>query len=228
MSGADPKRRPEAFDESYFARTYGGTGGSYAARTTPNKWRSMAEFIKARVPPAKDALDVGCAEGSFLVHAIQAFPGARWSGTDVSGYALDRARTLVPGVSLQEAPATALPFTAHSFDLVTAFDVLEHVPELEAGVAELHRVLRPEAHLIVTVPVYDGPVGWLVRFLDKDPTHLHKNSRKWWLTGALAQRFELLHWDGAWRYYFRRYWHLRSAVFRGAAPAIVMAWRRRE
>ena len=220
--------KPGAFDESYFARTYGGTGGSYAARTTANKWRSMAAFIKTRVPSITDALDVGCAEGSFLAHAVEAFPGVRWSGTDVSGYALERARARLPELSLQEAPATALPFAAGSFDLVTAFDVLEHVPELQAGVAELHRVLRPGAHLVVSVPVYDGPLGWLVRLLDKDPTHLHKNSRQWWLTGALAERFELLGWDGAWRYYFRRYWHLRSSALRGAAPAIVMAWRRRE
>lgn len=217
-----------SFDEDYFARAYGGTGGSYAARTTPNKWRSMAAFIKARAPLAKNALDVGCAEGSFLVHAIHAFPGVQWSGTDVSSYALERARAQLPGVDLKEAPATALPFEAGSFDLVTAFDVLEHVPALAAGVSELHRVLRPGAQLIVSVPVYDGPLGWLVRLLDKDPTHLHKNSRQWWLTGALADRFQLLHWDGAWRYYFRRYWHLRSSAFRGAAPAIVMAWRRRE
>jgi SAM-dependent methyltransferase len=220
-----PKAR--AFDEDYFARTYGGTGGSYAARTTPNKWRSMAAFIKTRVPAPKDALDVGCAEGSFLGHALEAFPGVRWAGTDVSTYALERARARLPQLDLHEAPATALPFATARFDLVTAFDVLEHVPELEAAVAELHRVLRPGGHLVVSVPVYDGPLGWLVHLLDKDPTHLHKHSRQWWLSGALAERFELLEWNGAWRYYFRRYWHLRTSVLRGAAPAIVTAWVRR-
>lgn len=220
------ERGPDAFGEDYFARTYGGTAGSYEARTTPNKWRSMVAFIRRHAPSFNDALDVGCADGSFLAHATAAFPQARFSGTDVSEYALERARQRLPKVTFQHSTAERLPFESAAFDLVTAFDVLEHLPSLEAGVSELHRLARPGGVVIVTVPVYDGPLGWLVHLLDKDPTHLHKQARAWWLEGPLRNRFELLDWDGAWRYYFRRYWHFRGKPLRGAAPAIVTAWRK--
>lgn len=221
-------QKPGAFEEDYFAKTYGGTGGSYAARTTPNKWRSMVDFIRAYVPSFDSALDVGCAEGSFLAHAVRAFPKVEWQGTDVSEYALEKARAALPRLRLQQSGAEKLPFADASFDLVTAFDVLEHVPELKAGVNELHRVLKPGGYLMVTVPVYDGPLGWVVEALDKDPTHLHKHGRRWWLDGDLSSRFELLEWHGAWRYYLRRYWHFRGKRLRDASPAIVMAWKRRD
>jgi SAM-dependent methyltransferase len=230
MTEREPPRpaRDGEFGEDYFARAYGGTAGSYAQRTTPNKWRSMLAFIRSQVPvlPAR-AADVGCAEGSFLAYAAPRTPEVQWSGTDVSAYALDRARAAAPGVELVRCGATDLTLPAERFGLVTAFDVLEHVEDLPRAVAELARVLEPGGHLVATVPVYDGPLGWAVRALDRDPTHLHKVGRRVWLEGALGERFELLAWEGAWRYYLGRYWHLRSRRLRGAAPAIVTAWRKR-
>lgn len=51
-------------------------------------------------------------------------------------------------------PATALPFTAHQFDLVTAFDVLEHLPEHEVlpALREMARVSRWYCFSIATAP----------------------------------------------------------------------------
>lgn len=218
---------PDPFGREYFATTYGGGRGSYQARTTPIKWRSMCRFIDQNVPDFRDALDVGCAEGSFLAHAVKRFPRARWSGTDVSEYATEIARRAVPCADIRRCEATSLDFADASFDCVTAFDVLEHLPDLDRAVSDLARVLRPGGSLIVTVPVYDGPVGWIVRALDRDPTHVHKLARQEWLRGPLSTRFELNGWQGAWRYFAGIYWHYRATLGRSAAPAIVMAWKLR-
>lgn len=48
--------------------------------------------------------------------------------------------------------ATALPFADHSFDAVTMFDVLEHIPAHEKAVSEALRVLRPGGFLLVSTP----------------------------------------------------------------------------
>jgi SAM-dependent methyltransferase len=48
--------------------------------------------------------------------------------------------------------ATALPFDNHSFDAVTMFDVLEHVPDHEKAVSEALRVLKPGGFLLISSP----------------------------------------------------------------------------
>lgn len=52
------------------------------------------------------------------------------------------------------ASALALPFRSDSFDVVGAFDVIEHLAPESAAVAELARVLRPGGRLLVAVPAY--------------------------------------------------------------------------
>jgi SAM-dependent methyltransferase len=217
----------ETFDEDYYARAYGGSRGSYHERTTPNKWRSMCRFIREVHPEPRVAIDVGCADGAFLKQARGDFPGTEWRGCEISRYAIQRARTNLPGMDLREGSVTRLPWDDGACDLIVAFDVLEHVADLPAAAAEIARVLTPGGTLVMTVPVYDGPVGWLVRLLDKDPTHVHKVARRFWVESPLDGRFELVRWEGLWRYYLARYWHLRARALRSASPAIVVAWRRR-
>ena len=222
-----PGPTTEVFDEDYYARAYGGSRGSYNERTTPNKWRSMCAFIGEVHPQPRIAIDVGCADGAFLKHARESFPTTTWRGCEISRYALRQAEAALPGMELREGSATSLPWENGASDLIVAFDVLEHVPDLSAATGELARVLAPGGTLVMSVPVYDGPTGWLVRLLDKDPTHVHKVARRFWLESPLTAHFDLVRWEGLWRYYLRRYWHLRSGVLRSASPAIVVAWRRR-
>lgn len=217
----------EPFDEEYYARAYGGSRGSYGERATPNKWLSMCDFIGSLGITPKNALDAGCADGAFLASARSRFPQTVWRGCEVSTYALEKARSSLPGMTLLQGSATALPFSDAELDLVTAFDVLEHVTDLPRAVDELARVLTANGLLVASVPVYDGPVGWIVRLLDKDPTHVHKCARKFWLEDRFTERFEMVRWQGLWRYYLGRYWHARATVGRQLSPAIVMAWRRR-
>ena len=87
-------------------------------------------------------LDAGC--GGGLVARELAAAGAEVVGVDRSLGSLGVARRAVRGhFRPAQGRLERLPFAAGSFDAVVAADVLEHLPDLPAAVAELARVLAP-------------------------------------------------------------------------------------
>ena len=65
----------------------------------------------------------------------------------------------LPGrVSVAESSGLALPFEAHSFDVVICSEVLEHIHDYRLVLAEIRRVLRPGGRLVVSVPRYTPEV----------------------------------------------------------------------
>jgi SAM-dependent methyltransferase len=98
-----------------------------------------------------DMLDFGCGTGAFLEH-LERFGAVSAVDSDASAVAFchTRGRTEV-----QLVPADApLPFPDASFDLATALDVVEHIDDDVAALAELRRVLRPDGVLLVAVPAF--------------------------------------------------------------------------
>lgn len=117
--------------------------GWYAGR------RSILAAELDRLGPLGVTLDVGCGAGMMLdelaPRASQLF------AVDPDPIAVDSARAR--GVAeLTVAPAEALPFPDATFDLVTAFDVLEHTDDDVQALRELRRVTRGRGRLLVAVP----------------------------------------------------------------------------
>jgi SAM-dependent methyltransferase len=94
------------------------------------------------------ALDIGAAAGgnTRVLRAHGWRPVALEYSADGARVARDRGLTVVRG------DATNLPAGAGTVDLVTAFDVIEHIQDDYLAVAEIRRVLRPGGTLLVTVP----------------------------------------------------------------------------
>jgi SAM-dependent methyltransferase len=107
--------------------------------------------------PAAVMLDFGCGAGA-LVQAARA-AGLDMVGADVFyDGAQDRIRaeqTGLLGSAIFECRDGRLPFPAASFDLVTDNQVLEHVPDLDATLGEIHRVLKPGGTLLSLFPSRD-------------------------------------------------------------------------
>jgi SAM-dependent methyltransferase len=134
-------------------------------------------------------LDVGCASGWLVQHAI----GRGWQaqGVELSPDAAAQARARGLDVFLGDLLQAHLP-AAH-FDLVYMGDVLEHVPDCRAVVNEVARILKPGGRLYLRGPVTTNSIaralalrlyGWLGRtlVLHEVPYHL------WEFTpGALAR-----------------------------------------
>lgn len=105
-------------------------------------------------------LDVGCGEGRHLIHACLEH-NVLGVGVDLSSRDLKTARErFLPFAEynpqsqlfLQQTDATRLPFADASFDKIICSEVLEHIENYSAVLAELYRVLKPNGTLAVSVP----------------------------------------------------------------------------
>jgi 2-polyprenyl-3-methyl-5-hydroxy-6-metoxy-1,4-benzoquinol methylase len=94
-------------------------------------------------------LDIGTGYGQFLHHARPHF--AEVSGTEVSESAIHLAKKKY-GLSLLAGQVEALDLPPQSFDTITLFHVLEHVPDPGKLVRRCHVLLREQGILVVAVP----------------------------------------------------------------------------
>jgi SAM-dependent methyltransferase len=99
-------------------------------------------------------LEVGCGTGAVLRHLKASLPGAHVVGMDLFQEALDLARRRFDG-SLVRADVLKSCFH-RPFDLVGAFDVIEHLDDDVSVLRTLAAYLRPGGHLLVTVPAHTG------------------------------------------------------------------------
>jgi SAM-dependent methyltransferase len=104
-----------------------------------------AAFDAVRESSPERFLDAGCGMGE-LAERVQREVGAAVSAVDISPRMVELTRAR--GVDAQVADVQELPFEAGSFGCVAANWVLHHVPDLDRGIGELARVLRPGGRLV--------------------------------------------------------------------------------
>jgi len=115
---------------------------------------ATAQFVRDFAPPERPLriLDAGCGTGGML-DLYSGWPDAVATGADMSQEALNFSRQR-GHQRLVGADLTLLPFRSGSFDVVTAMDVVEHVPDDGRALAEISRVLRPGGIFVASVPAY--------------------------------------------------------------------------
>jgi len=102
-------------------------------------------------------LDLGCGTGANLPMLRESAGARGWvTALDFSPHALRFARDHLGAeqISLAQGDALHLPFADDSFDVVTMFDVLEHLSDDSRALGEVRRVLRPGGALVLSVPAY--------------------------------------------------------------------------
>jgi SAM-dependent methyltransferase len=111
---------------------------------------TLDEFWGTAAPDS--VLDVGCGEGVLTQEWAERLGDQRIVGIDLDDPKLhaEWERRTRPNLEFRVEEATSLSFADDEFDLAAAIEVLEHVPEPEATVAEMARVAR--RWLLVSVP----------------------------------------------------------------------------
>jgi len=111
----------------------------------------LARYAFARqYARGRRALDLGC--GAGYGSAELAFSASSVAGLDIAPDAAASCRASYPSIPFLAASATAVPFRANQFDLVVAFEVIEHLADYRALLDEVARVLTHQGLFIVSSP----------------------------------------------------------------------------
>jgi 2-polyprenyl-3-methyl-5-hydroxy-6-metoxy-1,4-benzoquinol methylase len=130
---------------------------AYSHRNRLMRWlfwqrlRRVVRLLECKAPSNARVLDFGCGVGMLL-------PLLAWRGFEATGVDLDIRHTQefldafhISGVTV--VPASQLSeLQAGQFDVITALDVLEHVPDLDEMISRLGNLLKPGGKLIVCGP----------------------------------------------------------------------------
>lgn len=116
-------------------------------------------------------LEIGCGTGFVLSGISKAFPNATLSGSEIFVEGLDFAAARTPSAHFMQMDARNIPFE-DEFDVIGAFDVLEHIEEDTAVLAQVHAALKPRGFMLLTVPQH----AWLWSAADDYAHHARRYS----------------------------------------------------
>ena len=145
--------------ENYSAEYYEPWIGKQS-RARQGMWKKRLSLLDSFAGRKGSLLDAGCGEGSFLTAAKK--EGWQVTGTEISAFACEKAEQT--GIKAWRGQLQELGLKEKSFDAITAWHVLEHVPEPMAFLKEARRLVREDGVFILAVPNLDClPLRWAYR-----------------------------------------------------------------
>ena len=145
-------RESEGFEADYFATLAEMEAGNFWFRS---RNQLLIWTLQRYFPKAENFLEIGCGTGFVLSGIREAFPQLALSGSEIFSEGLNFAAARLPGVELLQMDARRIPFRKE-FDVIGAFDVLEHVNEDEEVLAQMHQATRGRGGILLTVPQHSS------------------------------------------------------------------------
>lgn len=146
----------------------------------------LGDRMLQHFPNANNILEIGCGTGFVLSNTRQVFPDAQLSGSDIFTEGLSYAKQRVPSAFLFQMDACHIPFS-QEFDLIGAFDVLEHIEDDRSALAQIYQACQPNGGLILTVPQHP----WLWSSTDDYAHHKRRYTRGELVEKVQAAGFKL-------------------------------------
>lgn len=134
--------------------------------------RLLVWVLKSRAVKFGNFLEIGCGTGFVLEGIHREFPGAELFGTEFFDEGLVHARRRIPSARFEQLDAR-LMCDVERYDMIGAFDVIEHIEEDEIVLANISRALRKDGRLLVTVPQH----RWLWSEGDERACHVRRYTR---------------------------------------------------
>jgi SAM-dependent methyltransferase len=156
MIEARPRNGYRAWSDSYDE-----PGNPIIALEEPVVWSLLNDLRPGR------ALDIACGTGRHTAHLVGR--GHAVVGVDYTPEMLQRAQARTAGAAFLEGDLRMLPLKDAAFDLVVCGLALAHLPNLDAAVAEVARVLAPGGRVVISVlhPL-QAYLGWHAPFEEQD------------------------------------------------------------
>ena len=162
-----------------------------------NRAWMVRRMVSKYATPDAPVLDAGCGTGLNLRHLPEGS-----TGIDINPRNIELLRKRLPNHTVVEGDVEALPFADASFGTVLCTEVIEHIPDPSAALAEYRRVLQPGGVLIGSVPARSAV--WKLRFLSSTCPHTEPFHNEYlpdevrtMLTGWTVEhlRYSLLHFN---------------------------------
>jgi len=116
-------------------------------------------------------MEIGCGTGFVLSGILKKFPYAKLSGSEIFVAGLSFADKRLGVVDLMQMDARNIPFM-DEFDVIGAFDVLEHIKEDELVLKQISNALKSNGVMLLTVPQHE----WLWSSTDDYACHVRRYS----------------------------------------------------
>lgn len=141
---------------------------------TENFWfqarnRLIMWSLNRYFPNMQRFLEIGCGTGFVLEEVSRSFPHALISGSEIQSAGLSFATARVPSAEFLQMDAKRMPYRAE-FDVIGAFDVLEHIKEDEDVIKEIRNALVDGGGAIFTVPQHP----WMWSSADEYACHVRR------------------------------------------------------
>jgi SAM-dependent methyltransferase len=113
--------------------------------------RLLVWALKQYFPKANYYIEIGCGTGFVLSGIQREFSGLNLSGSEILSEGLSFAQKRLPDVEFFQMDARLIPFECE-FDVIGAFDVLEHIDEDDTVLLQMFQATRQGGGILVTVP----------------------------------------------------------------------------
>ena len=171
--------RNDYFETSPYRYIFG-----YKTLNSRMRWTPLIKEIM-RFKQEGTILDIGCAYGFLLKFLPNSFEKY---GVDKSKIAVLSARQGNPQAKIYLGNFVKTKFEKNFFDVITAFEVLEHVIDLKGTVEKVHDLLKKDGYFIASFPVVESrlQVKWFTLF---DETHINHSDK---VLNEIKRKFDII------------------------------------